>query len=255
MRREVRTTEVSEHVVDVNGTPVRYRVAGAGEPVVLVHGLAGSTRWWAPNLPALAGRHRVHLIDLPGFGAMRGGSKFVLGEAASWLGAWIDAMQLRCVDVVGHSMGAAIALRLAVTRPQTVRRLVLVAPAGLRTRRLMLSHLLPLLRAVGHAPPSFAVVLVRDALRAGPRTVWRAARQLLDEDVQEDLRRVRAPALLVFGERDPLVPAALGHVFRRELGGSRLLVLEGAGHIPMFDSPEAFQAAVLAFLAGEPVGD
>ena len=254
-RRHVTNAAVSERVIDVHGTPVRYRVAGTGEPIVLVHGLGGSTRWWTPSLAALAESHRVHLIDLPGFGAMRGRGRFVFADAASWLGAWIDAMELRPVDVVGHSLGAAVSLRLAATRPEAVRRLVLVAPAGLRTRRLMLAHLPPLLRTVAQAPPRFLVVLAHDALRAGPRTVWRATRQLLDEDVREDLRRVRSPTLLVFGERDRLVPPALGHVFRRELAASRLLVLERAGHVPMFDRPGAFEAAVVTFLAGEPIGD
>ena len=55
----------------VRGRPVRYQVVGPGEPVVLVHGLSGSSRWWRPNVPAPAARHRVYLVDLPGFGARR----------------------------------------------------------------------------------------------------------------------------------------------------------------------------------------
>jgi len=119
----------------------------------------------------------------------------------------------------------------------------------------MLGHLGPLLGAARYATPSFLPVLVRDALRTGPATLWRAARDLLAEDVREDLRRIEAPTLLIWGQRDTLVPPAAGDLLRKEIPGCRLLVLEGASHVPMFDRPEEFDAALLAFFAGVPVGD
>ena len=79
----------------MGGYSVRYEIAGRGEPVVLVHGLSGSTRWWSRNIPALAERYSVYLLDLldlPGFGAMR--RRFVLAEAASWLSDWMGAVGL-----------------------------------------------------------------------------------------------------------------------------------------------------------------
>src|SRR5215203_4133076 len=239
------------------GHPVRYEVAGAaGEPVVMVHGLSGSTHWWARNLPALARRYRLYLVDLPGFGAMRRlGRQFVLAEAASWLSEWMRAVGLERAHLVGHSMGGYVAIQLAAGLPELMGRLVLVAPAGTPTGRSMLGHLVPLLLTTRYATPAFLPVLVRDALRMGPATLWRAARDLLAEDVREDLRRIEAPTLLVWGERDTLVPPATGDLLRKEIEGSRLLVIEGAGHVPMFDRPEEFDAALLAFLAGETDGD
>ncbi len=247
---------ISEHEVRVNGYPVRYEAAGEeGEPVVLVHGLSGSTRWWARNVPALAERHRVYLVNLPGFGVVRRPrQRFVLAEAASWLLAWIEALGLEKTHLVGHSMGGYLSLRLAARRPEIVRKLVLVDPAGVPAGRTMLGHLGPLLLSARYASPSFLPVLVRDALYAGPFSLLRAARDLLAEDVREDLRRVGMPTLLVWGERDPLIPPSVGDLMRAEIPDSRLLVIEGAGHNPMFDRPEDFNAALLAFLAGEPVG-
>jgi pimeloyl-ACP methyl ester carboxylesterase len=245
-----------EHVVEVAGAPVRYRAAGDGPPLVLVHGLAGSTRWWSRNLPALASRHRVHLVDLPGFGAMaRGRTRFVLRDAASWLLAWLDAVGAAPASIVAHSMGARIALAAASERPDAVDRLVLVAPAGLDTGRSLAAHAAPLALAAARGGPRFVPLLVRDALRAGPRTLLRAARDLLDDDVHAALASVRAPTLLVFGAHDRLVPAALGEVYCRELADARLVVLERAGHVPMLEQPGRFDAVVLAFLAGRPVAD
>ena len=84
-------------------------------------------------------------------------------------------------------------MRLAASRPELVRRLVLVAPAGVPTERSMLGHLVPLLLAAHYATPAFMPVLVRDALKMGPLTLWRAVRDLLAEDVRGDLRNVEAP--------------------------------------------------------------
>ena len=119
----------------------------------------------------------------------------------------------------------------------------------------MLGHLVPLLLAARYSAPAFLPVLARDALRMGPVTLWRAARDLLAEDVREDLRRIEVPTLLVWGENDPLIPPAVGDLLREEITDSRLLVLKRAAHVPMFDRSEEFDAALLAFLAGKAVGE
>ena len=248
--------EASEREIRVGGYPVRYQIAGEGEPVVLVHGLSGSTRWWSRNVPALAQRYHVYLVDLPGFGAMRRlRRRFVLAEAASWLSAWMEAVGLESAHLVGHSMGGYVCVRLAARRPEAVRRLVLVAPAGVSTGRSMFGYLSPLLSAARYATPYFLPILLYDALRMGPVTLWRAARDLLAEDVRGDLQRIQAPTLLIWGENDTLVPPAVGTVLREEIPDSRLLVLNRAAHVPMFDRPDEFNAALFAFLAGDPVGE
>jgi pimeloyl-ACP methyl ester carboxylesterase len=246
----------SWHEARVGGWPVRYQVGGEGTPVVFVHGLSGSTLWWARNVPAVAERHRVYLVDLPGFGTMRRSRhRFVLAEATSWLSGWMEAVGLERAHLVGHSMGGYVSTRLAASRPEVVDRLALVAPAGVPAGRSMLGHLFPLLLAARYATPAFLPMLVRDALRMGPTTLWRVARDLLAEDVRADLRKIQAPTLLVWGENDPLIPPAVGDLLRREIPDSRLLLLRGAAHVPMYDRPAQFDAALLAFLAGEPVGE
>ena len=148
-RAEIR---VSRYEAQVGGWPVRYEAAGEGEPVVLVHGLSGSTRWWSRNISEIAERYRVYLVDLPGFGTMRRlRRRFILAEAADWLSEWMDAAGLERAHLVGHSMGGYICLHLAASRPEAVRRLVLVAPAGVPTGRSMAG-----LR-ISPAPPSVQV--------------------------------------------------------------------------------------------------
>jgi pimeloyl-ACP methyl ester carboxylesterase len=141
----------------------------------------------------------------------------------------MEVAGLERAHLVGHSMGGYVSVRLAASRPEMVSRLALVAPAGVPAGRSMLGHLVPLLLAARYAAPVFMPVLVRDALRVGPTTLWRAARDLLAEDVREDLREIQAPTLLLWGENDPLIPLRSGYLLRRENPDSRLLLLRGAG--------------------------
>jgi pimeloyl-ACP methyl ester carboxylesterase len=220
-----------------------FRVVGNGEPVVLVHGLAGSSRWWARNVARLGESFALHLVDLPR------GRDFALARAHAWLADAMAAAGLERAHVIGHSMGSAIALRLAAEQQQRVDRLVLVAPAGLATGRSFVGHAVPLAHAARRLSPAFLPLLVADAVRAGPVSLLRAARELLAGDVRELLGAVTAPTLLVFGGRDTLVPPSLGEIFRAEMRAARLLVIDDAGHVPMYDRPETFDAAVLEFLA------
>ena len=107
----------SKHRVRVSGQTVPYAVIGEGEPVVLIHGLGGSSRCWAWSAPALASRYRVYLLDLPGFGVLRRLHRhFALSTASTWLAEWMRAAGVGRAHLVGHSMGAFIAAHLAVER-------------------------------------------------------------------------------------------------------------------------------------------
>ncbi len=254
-----KSAPVYSRQVEVDGRRVAYRVAGperASDAVVLVHGLAGSMRWWASTVPALAEHYRVYLVDLPGFGSMRGfPGGFVLKEAASWLLAWMQALGLKRVHLVGHSMGGSICLSVAALNPEAVGRLALVDPAGIPSGRSTLGHIAPLVQDSLFSSSSLLPLLVRDALRAGPLTLWRASRDLLAHDIRDELHRVQAPTLLVWGEKDALIPSSLGYLLRQEIAGSSMLVIKGSRHVPMLDRPEELNRALLRFLAGLPVGE
>jgi len=200
-----------------------------------VHGLSGSADWWQPIVPRLEGEREVRLIDLP--------QRLPLEAAADWLAEQLE----RRVDLVGHSMGGLIAARVAADRPSLVRRLVLIAPAGVspgsRAR-----HVVPLLRALRHTSPRLVPLLARDALRAGPRTLWRAAGEVLEADIRAHLSDIVAPTLVLWGGRDALLPPSLGEVVRSEIAGARLVVLERAGHVPMSEASEEVSQALAEFL-------
>lgn len=239
-----------EHI-HIGDNTLYTEVVGKGSPVVLIHGLAGSTKWWARNVGALARKHEVHTVDLVGFGKSAGG-RFVLAEAAGLLAEWMRRRGLRNASVVGHSMGGHIAVDLAAAHPELVERLVLVDAAlnfsGAPTPRLAdVSKTLPYL------PFAMLPVILPDAARAGLPTLARATMQIAKTDMRPILEQVRARTLIVWGENDPCVPLDMAYELTRMLPCETLAVIKEAGHVPQWEQPLAFNAVVARFLADAPV--
>ena len=233
--------------VNVGGAIIGYEVSGAGPPLVLIHGLSGSGRWWRHNLVAFAAHFRVYTLDLVGFGASRGG-RFELERAAFFLAAWLEHLYIARTHIVGHSMGGYIAADLAADFPHLVDRLVLVDPALLLQGGIV-PRAVGLLRAAPTLPLDFVPTLVYDALRAGPLTLTSAVMQLLGGNLGEKLARIDAPTLIIWGQRDTLVPPALAEPLAKALPAvARVEVIAGAGHNPMWDKPARFNQLVLEFL-------
>ncbi|MCC6176485.1 MAG: alpha/beta fold hydrolase [Chloroflexi bacterium] len=232
-----------------------YQTAGQGDPLVLVHGLSGSGRWWRRNVPALARHHRVYTLDLIGFGRSRSGrwrarQRFVLGAAADLLADFLDRLAISSATVIGHSMGGYVAAEMTARHSNRVNRLVLVDAAALPFERGYAGHILGLLTGIQRCRPDFYPILLTDAAQAGALTIARAARDLLHVDTPP-LAAIDIPTLVVWGERDTIVPLALGRRLVASLPNAELVVLPRAGHTPMWDQPDAFNAAVLEFLAGD----
>jgi pimeloyl-ACP methyl ester carboxylesterase len=227
---------------------VHSHVTGSGEPVVLVHGLSGSSRWWRKNTAALGERFRVYTIDLIGFGGSRRSGPFVLDEAAERLAIWMDEVGLEQAHFVGHSMGGLIAVRLALEAPERLSRIVLVSATVIPFAWGYVGHGARIVRALPRVPLAFLLVLVTDSLRAGPWTILRAARQMLATDVRQHLEGVTAPTLAIWGDRDPIVPKELGERVAAAIPGAELVVIAHAGHVPMWEQPAAFNRAVIGFL-------
>lgn len=227
-----------------------YELHGAGPPVVLVHGLSGSTRWWARNVPALARRFRVYVVDLAGFGKSRG-QPFVLAEGARALIRWMDALGIERASFVGHSMGGHIVADLAADFPERVERLVLVDAAALPLNGRAWLPSRAWVPGLRHLPYGFLPTLAADFLRAGALTIAGAFLSLWRADISVKLGKIAAPTLIVWGEHDLLVPASFGKALSEAIRGARLVVIPNTSHNPMWERAEPFNALVAEFLAGK----
>jgi pimeloyl-ACP methyl ester carboxylesterase len=245
-RREA-AGSVERRYVQVSSEILFAESSGEGQPLLLVHGLGGSTRWWARNVAALARTYRVHAIDLPGFGRSLG-QRFVLRNTAELLVRMMDQWTLARASIIGHSMGGLIAASLAAQFPTRVERLVLVDAAALPLDRLSLHQAWRIAQRLPHLPLRLLALLGSDALRAGPVTLKKALQELRDMDIRRDLARITAPTLILWGEHDATLPVAVGKQLHGYLPQATFQVIARAGHFPMWERPAVFNQAVIQFL-------
>lgn len=242
--REIRQTRIGEFTI-------QSEHSGSGPPIVLLHGLSGSCRWWRFTTAALSRRYSVHIPELVGFGgSRRPGRQPDVPEMAAVTAQWLDEMGLTDIGLVGHSMGGQIALHIAAEH-RMPSCLVLVSSSGLprewtlRDAGRFVARALPL-RNWGS--PMFVPTIAVDALRAGPRALLLATRHLLSDDVTALLPRIECPTLLIWGELDPLVPLEHGRAMFERIEGARFVVIRDAAHNPMADRPAEFNRVLLEFL-------
>jgi pimeloyl-ACP methyl ester carboxylesterase len=211
-------------------------------PIVFVHGLSASSRWWRGVLPLLAERE-ARLVDLPRFNR-----SFPPAGATAWLAETIEPSSP--VVLVGHSLGGLVCANLAAERPDLVRALVLVAPVGGSRGRSSFGYATGLLRTVVSARPSLLLAMTADALRTGPKALLHGAHFVHKASFEG---HVDAPTLLIWGARDRLVPPGAAIEWQRAIPGARLTVIAEARHVPMVETPSVFAERLLDFL--DDVGD
>jgi branched-chain amino acid transport system permease protein len=253
-----------------------YEQSGAGsQPVVLVHGSFASSRWWQPVMALLpAEQFTCHAPDLPGCGRSDrpdDPASYAVERLAAVLADLLDALGLWNVDLVGHSLGAAVALSYALANPGRLRSLTLVStpsPQGTPTppegyalleqmrtdRGLLVQALASIMPA--HAPDPFFQQLVDDAQGQAPAAFSAAALALEQWRVdRNELLQLRLPVLLVWGDRDQVVERAVQTALLLSIpGANNLEVLRGCGHTPLVERPEAFAQVLLNFIAQDFVG-
>jgi pimeloyl-ACP methyl ester carboxylesterase len=271
--------------VYVQGTPINVIDLGTGEPVIFIHGLGGSWPNWLEQLPVLCAGRRAIALDLPGFGAspMPVDPISIPGYATIVAGL-MDALGIPSCAVVGNSMGGEISAELALAAPERVQRLVLVSPAGISTAAVR--ERLPLIRAAHPAVHALTRWLGTNADQVVRRPRARAAalsavatkpRRIAPEFAAEQIRgmgkpgflpaleaivshsqtlrerlpAIQAPTLVLWGEKDPVVPVRDAEVFASQIHGAQKVVWPDTGHVAMFERAAEFNALLDAFLLSE----
>ncbi|MDE3134186.1 MAG: alpha/beta fold hydrolase [Acidobacteriota bacterium] len=246
---------------------------GSGEPLVLVHGIATDRSIWDLVVGELARARRVVALDVPGFGESEPvGEGFELGGVADRIVQGLAGEGISGpFDLVGHSLGGGLAIRLAATHPELVRRLVVVAPAGMRPFPTAISNLLAagadavlaarrgaapltdtwwgrrLLLALTAAdaaalPPTLARRLVEASATA--RRTAPALAAITSADLRLTLAHTRMPLGVIWGEADRTVPIRALDDLLAARPDATVIRIRDAGHVPMVERPDAFVAAL-----------
>lgn len=268
-----------------DGQEVAYVDEGDGEAIILIHGLGSYIPAWKKTIPALTEKYRVIALDLPGFGKS---SKDVDSYSMSFFAKTVadlqDSLGIEKATWAGHSMGSQIALWAAISYPEKISKLVLLAPAGFETfseqeGAMMSNFVTP--QSIKHTPdslirqtfkatffnfPEEAQFMIEDrvAIRAAEnfngyaRAYAGSVQAMLEGPVFEKLSDIDHQTLIIFGKQDMLIPnrqlhpnlstekiAESGH---KRLQNSQLKMVDQAGHFVHFEQSEIVNGEILNFL-------
>ena len=244
--------------------------------VILLHGFGASLHTWEPWSARLSTEYRVIRFDLPGFGLTGAdpSGDYTDARSVDVLLALMDRLGVRRASLIGNSLGGKIAWNFALRHPDRVDRLVLVSPDGFASPGFeygrkpslpimvrLLPYVLPTAFLRMSLAPAYGdpkaltdatVTRYRDLMLApGVRAAMLARmRQVMLEDPRPLLRRIQAPTLLLWGERDGMIPFSNAAEYEAALPHATLAALPGLGHVPFEEAPAVSLAPVLAFLAG-----
>lgn len=270
--------------IEIHGQPVTFHRMGEGPPLLLVHGITSSSRTWKSVMPRLAERHTVIAPDLLGHGrSAKPHGDYSLGAYASGMRDLLVALDVPKATVVGHSLGGGIAMQFGYQFPDRISRLVLVDTggigkevnpalraaalpgaefvlpllftptlhdAGLKVRNLLAEVGIRGSADVEGVAEGFASLTEADARRAFLNTV----RSVIDPTGQRVSAADRLyltaeiPSMIIWGERDRIIPLAHAQIAHELMPGSRLEVFPGAGHFPFNDDPDRFVRVVEEFI-------
>jgi pimeloyl-ACP methyl ester carboxylesterase len=256
---------LATETIDIDGLRTRQLVRGEGSQSVLVlHGWGASIEAVQSIVTGLAPLARVYALDLPGFGESDPPPQpWGVQEYQEFVASYMDRAGVGRATIVAHSNGGRIAIRMAATEPRRVRRLVLVDAAGIRPKRTLRWYRRVAMAKLGkHA----ARLLGRPGERLRDALVSRAASadyaaagalrptlvRLVNSDLREQMPRIAAPTLLIWGSEDADTPLAMAREMERLIPDAGLVVLEGAGHFSYADQPARFARIVGHFVAGPP---
>ena len=239
----------------------RYFYAGdlgkEGMPVVFCHGSGGSHHHWVYQLKELGGKVNPIAVDLPGHGRSEGKPANRVAEYRDWLRRFARAAGLGPFVPAGHSLGGAIVLDYVMQYPEDILGFILIGSGG---RLKVMPAFLDLLKE-GTVPSLLCDYLYgpevdEDMLKRGREEVLNANAEVYyadlsacnEFDVMDKINQINRPALLICGSEDKLTPVKYSRYLEENLKESKVVVIDGAGHMVMLEKPAALNQAVTAFV-------
>ncbi|GIK38358.1 MAG: alpha/beta hydrolase [Chloroflexota bacterium] len=273
-------TPKSTGLITLNGLTINHTITGHGRPVVLVHGHASSQDLWAKVNLLNSGNYCRYTLDLPGHGAADKPPLewFSLENYTALLEDFCRYFGLKDIVLVGHSMGGLLSLNLALTRPEWVASMILIAPVvegsflayldpwlnleklvhqPLAERLLQFYNAYPWLAApVGlnwYARPSMLLTdsfkqAQADFARCPLATLYGNFKLVRQADLRPHLSRLQTPTLVITGDQDRVVPPRQAELLARYAPHAKLVIIPQSGHLPFDEQPELFAAAVVEYV-------
>jgi len=255
---------MSEEKIYINGLDINYKVAGKGQPVLILHGWGGSSGSWVEVQKILSRKGYLVIIpDFPGFGrSITPPKAWGIREYTDLILEFTEKLRLDNFFLVGHSFGGRIAVKFTVEHPEKVRSLVLCDSAGIKPKPGPKTLIIFWLARIGNAiftprhlqrfkdtARNFFYIFIRhkDYVKANG-VMKETIKKVLDEDLLSDLSKIKTKTLIVWGSMDRMVPLKYAHVFKEKIENSRLEIMPKVGHSPHLEEPEKLSEIILKFL-------
>jgi len=234
---------------------VHYEVMGRGRPVIFLHGWVGSWRYWIPAMQAASIGYRAYAMDMWGFGdTAKNTSRYLLSQQLRLLQGFLHELGIGRVALVGHGLGAIVALMFADQNPSYVDRVMAVGvpleakqinPRMFQSTPEELAHWL-----LGSIPDAEAAIM--DAPKADSALLYHSFRHLNMQNINGIPHRLQNPCLLVYGKNDPAIRMAENGRLAGLPAHFHYIVFEDSGHFPMLEKPNQFNRLMTDFLALPP---
>jgi pimeloyl-ACP methyl ester carboxylesterase len=231
-----------------------------GRPnIVFIHGAGGDWSYWHQQRNYFSNTFNLFFMELPGHGGARGEATQEIQGSARWIKAALEDLKVKKPVVIGHSMGGAIAMEIALRFPDLPCALVLVS-TGARLK--VLPAILDVLArdfeqaAAMICKLSFAPDVRPEILKTAVQEMQKNTADVLIGDFtacgrfdfMNEVQAIKLPTLVICGDQDALTPIKYSRYLADKIAGASLAIIEGAGHLPMMEQPDEFNKKVEAFL-------
>jgi len=256
--------KINEKKISINGLEINYKVLGKGDPFLILHGWGGSSDSWIKTQKILAKKgYKVISLDWPGFGkSITPPKPWGVKDYSNFLLNFIKELKLKKVILLGHSFGGRIAIKFASKRPDKLKRLILCCSAGIKTKPGFKTKVIFKVARIGNAVFSpkilvrlkdrarnlFYVFLRRKDYVKADGTMKETIKKVLAEDLYPNLSRIKTRTLIVWGERDKMVPVKTAYIFKEKIPKAQLHILSKIGHSPHLENPKRLSEIIITFL-------
>jgi len=253
-----------ERQILINNVKTNIKISGEGEPLLILHGWGGSSDSWIKTQAILSKNgFKVIAPDLPGFGKsitppipweVKDYSNFILGLT--------QELNLKNFFLLGHSFGSRIAVKFALAFPEKVKKLILCNASGIKGRTGVKTWLIYQIARVGnaiftprvlarfrdHSRNLFYIFIRHHDYVKADGTMKETLKKVCQEDLLPILSEIKTKTLIIWGDKDKMVPVKFAHIFKKNIEDSELIILPRIGHSPHLEVPGTLAEIILSFL-------
>jgi pimeloyl-ACP methyl ester carboxylesterase len=252
-----------EEKILVRGIETNYKIGGEEENLLILHGWNGSSDSWRKIIEILEIKYKVICPDFPGFGKTKIPEKaWDLNDFVEWLEEFTEKLNLKEFFLLGHSFGGRVAIRFSISYSEKVKKLILVSSAGIKPEWGLKEKIIFQISKIGNAIFSknhffrfrdgarnlfYRIARIKDYSKA--KGVMRETmKKIVEEDLLPELPKIKTETLILWGEKDKIIPLKYAYLFKEKIKNSKLKILPKIGHSPHLEDPEKLAEVLISNL-------